>query len=194
MFLLTAAPYAELRGRAETIDNLGRWLTDYVGDCASAEAPTARDRRVCRSRVARFRKKWRGKLVRVTLDEPVDLLTLEAFDQRKKAFRVNLLPFIAARGIGMSVGRPRRLDAEGRPVVGHLPLWVRLPEDTPAFVFRRNLERGMVRLELVVVPKGAYRMRRAGQAPVRGLEVTLKGLRLVRARSGDVLAEQTFQR
>ena len=67
-----------------------------------------------------------------------------------------------------------------------------LPSDTPAFIFRRNLERGMVRLELVVVPKASYRVRRKGDEPVRGLDVALEGLRLIDARSGAVLVERTY--
>ena len=179
-----------LVAEAKPVPNLGRLLAGYVGECDAGEV--ADGRQACRRSVRRFRRDWRGQLARVTIEEPADVVRFVGFDRRKKAFRLNLVPFFAARGFGMSVGRPRRINGQGQPVMRNLPLWVKLPEDRPPFVFRRDLERGMVRLELVVVPKKTYRVRRAGKTPVRGLEVALKGLRLVGARSGEVLVEQTY--
>ena len=182
-----------LLAEAKPVPNLGRLLAGYVGDCAP-KGGQDRVQRACRRAVQRFQRDWSGRLIRVEIEDPGHVLHFVGFDRRKEAFRLNLVPFFPARGLGMSVGRPRRINSEGLPVMRNLPLWVKLPEDQPPFVFRRDLERGMVRLELVVVPKKAYRMRRAGKAPVRGLEVTLKGLRLVGARSGEVLMERTYPR
>ena len=196
--LLSAPSYASVSDSAHRIDNLGRFLEGYVGRCndnpKTAAAQRTAERRACKSAVDRFRTTWRGKPLRVEVDDPGQVLSVVGFDKRKGAFRLNLVPFFAARGLGLSVGRPRHFNADGEPVMRHLPVWVRLPKDTPAFVFRRNLERGMVGLELVVVPRKAYRLPRRGRAPVEGLDVKLRGVRLVDARSGDTLAEQTYQR
>ncbi len=188
-----ASGYDTLSAKAEPVQNLGRLLEGYIGDC-DGDASDRGPRKACREAVRRFRQRWRGRLLRVTIEDPGTMMTYAGYDARKKAFRLNLVPFFGARGFGMSVGRPRRLNAEGRPVMRHLPLWVKPPQDTPAFVFRRNLERGMVQLELVVMPRKTYRLRRGDAATVRGLNVRLRGLRLVSARSGDVLVEQTYQR
>ena len=186
--------YDSLRSRAEPITNLGRFLEAVVGDCASVDPAAGGDRRACKARVRRAQNDYRGRLMRVQVDEVASAMSLAGYDERKEAFRVDLIPFFSARGFGMSVGKPKRLNRDGLPVMRKLALWVKLPADTPAFVFRRNLERGMVHLELVVVPENAYRMLRAGRDPILGLEVALKGLRLVGARSGEVLAEHVYQK
>lgn len=193
LLMAAASPYERIQARATSVPSLGRWLKDYLGECPRGATQKA-ERAACLAEARRFRRSWGGQALQFTVEEPADVLSVVGFDQRKKAFRLNLIPFFSARGFGLSVGRPRRLTGDGRPVMRHWPLWVRLPEDTPPFVFRRNLERGMVQLELVVVPKVPYRLRRSKRTPIRGLEVTLRGLRLVQARSGDVLAERTYQK
>ena len=197
ILLAGATPYDRVHAQAKPVPSLGRWLKDYLGECPSAVRggpEHAADRAACVAQARRFRRAWGRKALRVTIDEPTDVLAMVGFDRRKKAFRLNLVPFFSVRGLGLSVGRPRRVTADGRPVMRHWPLWVKLPEDTPPFVFRRNLERGMVQLELIVVPTAPYRLRRSKRTPIRGLEVKLRGLRLIRARSGDVLLERVYQR
>lgn len=192
LILAATSPYETLRARSASVENLGRFLESSLGDCPAKRRETDAARRDCVARAGRYLRSVRGKMLRVTISEPAGIMSVARFDERKGAFLVNLVPFFAARGKGMSVGRPRRLDRSGRPVMRHLPVWVKLPEDTPPFFFRRNLERGMVQLELVVVPESSYRLRRPGRGDVEAVEVKLRGLRLVAARSGAVLVEKTY--
>ena len=62
-----------------------------------------------------------GPPYRLAVDDPSDVLTFVGFDRRKKAFRMNLVPFFAARGLGMSVGRPTRIDLAVDPSCGISP-------------------------------------------------------------------------
>ena len=74
----------------------------------------------------------------------------------------------------------------------NVPIWVKLPKGEEEFAFRRQLERGMVRLEMLVRPRKAWRMKRKdGDGDYRGVDVALVGVR-VYSDHGDVLAEQTY--
>ena len=93
----------------------------------------------------------------------------------------------------MTVGKPERLNKEGYPVMKNIPIWVKSPDGREDFNFRRQLERGMVRLELLVKPKKAWRLKRTnGEPDYRGVAVDLVGLRIYAARGSTVLAEQTY--
>lgn len=193
MLLVSGSSYEGLAARARTVPNFGRMLEAFVGQCDRGDVEAGFDKKRCQQDVEQTRRSMSGRLMRVVIDDPGPNMALAGFDSRKGAFRVDIVPFFQARGMGLSVGRPQRLNDQGLPVMRHLPVWVKLPEDTPTFIFRRNLERGMVRLELVIVPKAAYRIRRQGREVVRGLEVDLKALRVVGARNGEVLAEHIYQ-
>lgn len=190
ILVASATPYERARGNAEVIENLGRFLEEYVGQCDSDEPLF--DKAACEQKAKSVRRKYRGRTLRLEVDSPRDLVSVAKFDQRKKMFRVHLTPFFSERGLGLSVGRPRKLTAEGYPVVRNVPIWVKLPDGEPEFVFRRQLDRGMVRLELLFKPKRAWQLKRRGGDAVRGAEVALVGVRVYGSRGGTLLAEQTY--
>jgi hypothetical protein len=105
---------------------------------------------------------------------------------------VHLTPFFSERGLGLSVGKPSRLTSEGYPVVKNVPIWVKLPKDESEFIFRRDLERGNVKIELLVKPQRAWIMKSKTGEVVRGAEVALAGVRVYGSRGSAVLAEQTY--
>jgi hypothetical protein len=119
-------------------------------------------------------------------------ITVAEFDQSKSMFRVHLTPFFSERGLGLSVGKPSRLTSEGYPVVKNVPIWVKLPKDQSEFIFRRDLERGNVKIELLIKPQRAWVLKSRNGETVRGAEVALAGVRVYGNRGSDVLAEQTY--
>lgn len=190
ILVASATPYERARSGAETIENLGRFLEEYVGQCDSDEPIF--DKAACERKAQDARKRYRGRTLLLEIDSPRDQVSVATFDERKKMFRIHLTPFFSERGLGLSVGRPRKLTAEGYPVVRNVPIWVKLPDGEPEFVFRRQLDRGMVRLELIFKPKRAWQLKSRGGDAVRGAEVALVGVRVYGSRGSSVLAEQTY--
>jgi hypothetical protein len=188
--LSTASPsYATLRQSADPVPNLGRWLEKYVGDCDSSDPSF--DKRGCEDQAASAQRRENGKVLLLEI-EPGEQLTFNQFDTQKSAYRLLLAPFFGERALALSVGKPDKLTGDGLPVVKNVPIWVKLPKGEEEFAFRRMLERGMVRLEMLVKPRKAWRMKRKdGESDYRGVDVALVGVRVYSER-GDVLAEQTY--
>lgn len=187
--LLAGTSYDGVLKKAERITNLGRFLEEYVGECESTE-PTF-DRAGCETRAQQTRSEYRGRTLVVEVGDASERVAFGGWDERRGAYRLLLTPFFSERALGLSVGKPR-LSGSGAPVVKNIPIWVPRPKDEPDFGFRRQLERGMVRLELVVRPQGAWRLRGKGDATVRGAEVSLLGIRVYASRGQRILAEQTY--
>lgn len=190
--LIVAAPsYTSIRSEAEVVKNLGRFLEEYVGDCASDDPEF--DKRSCEAAAAAVREQRAGKVLRLEIDDVSPVLTFADWDARRSAFRLHFTPFLSDRGVGLSSGKPTGLTAAGQPIVKNLPLWVPLPKGEAEFGFRRQLERGMVRLEIVFKPGKVWAMQdKKGGAPVRGVAVELLGVRVL-ARGDQVLAEETYR-
>lgn len=188
--LVFGSPYDTQRSGAEVVRNLGRFLEQYLGDCESDDP--AFDKRSCEAAAAEVRKEHQGKVLRLELDDVRDQLHLATFDQKKGAYRLHLVPFFGERALALSVGKPKRVNDEGQPVLDNVPIWVKRPEGQPELIFRRALERGQVRIELLLKPKGAYRLKRKGDTDIRGAEVALVGLRLFQESGDAPLAEQMY--
>lgn len=190
--LLAASPdYATVRGMAEPVSNLGRFLEQYLGDCESNEPSF--DRKGCEAEAAKRQKRYAEQVIMVEIEDPEDQLHFAEWDSRQNAYRLHLTPFFGERALAVSVGKPERLNAEGLPVVKNVPIWVKLPAGESEALFRRQLERGQVRLELLLKPRRPWRIKRKnGDADFRGLDVALLGLRVYPMRGQAVLAEQTY--
>jgi hypothetical protein len=187
---LAASPsYDRVRDSAQTVSNLGRFLEEYVGDCEHDEPRF--DKAGCEQKAKEARERFKGRTLMLEL-EPGEQVKVAEFDKSKGMFRVHLTPFFSERGLGLSVGKPSRLTPEGYPVVKNVPIWVKLPKDESDFIFRRALERGDVRLELLVKPQRAWVMKTKTGEVLRGAEVALVGVRVYGSRGSDVLAEQTY--
>jgi len=183
--------YAEARGQAGVVKNLGRFLEGYVGDCGSDDPEF--NRGACEANAADVRKEQGGKLMRLEIDDPSAVLVFSGWDERRAAFRLHFTPFLSDRGVGFSSGKPTGLTPADQPIVKNIPLWVTVPKGEPEAGFRRQLERGMVRLEIVFRPGKIWAMpSKKGDAPVRGVAVELVGVRIY-ARGDQVLAEETYR-
>jgi hypothetical protein len=185
-----ATGYGDLAGEAKKVSNLGRLLEGYLEDC-QVDVPGF-DKAACEGRALEAQRKVDGTLLEVELEGPT--LNFAGWDERKQAFRLHLVPLFDERGLGLTVGKPRKLDAEGRPVLDNIPIWVEKPKGEPELIFKKRLQRGMVRLTLLVRPKRAWRMKRRQGEDMRGMEVELVGLRLIATRGGAILAEETYGR
>lgn len=192
LWLTASAGYEALLADAEPVSNVGRFLEDYVGNCNPKDAPKDFDKAACLQRVKAAQKSYRGKKLVIELTDVREQLKFGSWDARKKAYRLLLTPMFSERSFGLSIGRPKRLNKAGLPVVRIVPVWVERPDGEPDFIFKNTLKRGMVRLELVVIPRKTWMFRRKNEDPLAGVEVKLLGLRLYEARGSKLLAEQTY--
>jgi hypothetical protein len=190
--LAIAAPdYGSLRGNADAVNNLGRFLEQYIGDCEHSEPQF--DKKGCLAETAERQKRYDGKVLVIEIDNPEEQLHFADWDNGQKAFRMHLTPFFGERALAMTVGKPDRLNKDGLPVMKNIPVWIKLPKGEQEFAFRRQLERSQVRLELLVRARKPWRIKRKeGEGDFRGLDVALVGLRVYPIRGQDVLAEQTY--
>lgn len=189
LFALASAAGADDFDRAwaeaEEVSRLEAFLDETVGDCEKVPNKDGA-RRACEREAQSVRRERSGKVFAVRFDDLASRLSDFGFDRKKKQYRVLLTPVFGAGGLGLTLGAPLRLDGAGHPIVRRLPVWLTKPSDVPEPFFRRDVERGLLRMELLFEVERAWRMQRAGHV-VRGLSVRLRGLRL-RTRS-DVIAE-----
>lgn len=189
---IAQAGYGAIRGQAEAVNNLGRFLESYLGDCLSDDPEF--DRAGCERGARDVQKEHNGKLLRFETDDVSSQIEFGGFDEKRGAYLLRFTPFFSERGLALSSGKPASLNKDGLPIVKNLPLWVKLPPGEPEFGFRRQLERGNVRLEVLFRPNKPWLMKaKKGDEVVRGVSVELVGVRLYSGRSDGVIAEQMYR-
>ena len=189
MLVVGAPSYPSLRSSAERIPSIGRFLESYVENCESNEIEF--DRQGCMDRFKANQRKFRDRLLLLEVEDPSDRLTFAEYEPSRQAYRLHLAPLFSERALALSIGKPVRMTDEGYPVVKNIPIWVKLPAGESDFSFRRQLERGMVRLEILFRPKGTWQLAKSGHV-VRGVEGALVGIRVQTEREQTILAEQTY--
>ncbi len=188
---VSAPDYATLRGQAEPVSNLGRWLEKVVGDCDHDDAGF--DKKGCEEEAARVRKRYEGQPVLIELDSAEEQVHFAEWDASHNAYRLHLTPFFGERALAMTVGKPEKTNKDGLPLMKNIPIWVKMPKGESELVFKRMLERSQVRVEMVVRPRKPWRLKRkSGEGDFRGLDVALLGLRVYPIQGQNVLAEQTY--
>lgn len=187
------ASFAEAWTTATTVESLGRFLEDLLGDCDGSPGSVSSSAvRACREEAEKARAAAKGRLFALTRRDVKGKLDGLVWVPSKNAYRVFLTPIFGELGLGLTIGRPTRLNRAGQPVLARRRIWLRRPEGVPEFIFRRDLERGMVLVDLLVEVGRPWRLGRRGQKSVRGLSAKLRGLR-VRTRDA-VLTEKLYGR
>ncbi|MBI2372567.1 MAG: hypothetical protein HYV07_01080 [Deltaproteobacteria bacterium] len=182
-------PSADLLG-AETVPNLGRFLEQYLGVCGDNEDPLF-DYKTCEREAAEARSRRSGKVLKVEVQTESDQVQFAGFDQKKQAYRIHLTPFFTERGLGLSAGKPEARASDGLPSVRNVPVWVKVANGQDDFSVRRELERGMLRLEVFFKPGQPWALRKRGEAgSYRGASMSLVRIRVHGSRG--LLAEQSY--
>ncbi|MBI4820085.1 MAG: hypothetical protein HY791_27665 [Deltaproteobacteria bacterium] len=187
--LLLVAPNVDVTG-AESISNLGRFLEQYLGICSDNEDPLF-DYKGCEQQTEEGRKRKFGKLHKVEVQTEPEQVQFAGWDQKKQAYRIHLTPFFTERGLGLSAGKPEPRASDGLPSVKNVPIWVKGPGGNDDFAARRELERGMLRLEVFFKPGQPWALRKRGEAgSYRGASMSLVKIRVYGSRG--LLAEQSY--
>src|SRR5688500_2877885 len=102
LITLASTPYDRVRGAAQSVSNLGRFLEEYVGDCEH-DSPGF-DKFGCEQKAQSARERYRGRTLMLEVDGSSDSVSVAEFDTNKGMFRVHFTPFFSERGLGLSVG------------------------------------------------------------------------------------------
>src|SRR5688500_17789106 len=97
LLAVSSPSYATLRGSAEQVTNLGRFLERYLGDCDSDDPSF--DKRTCETAAFDVQKKYDGKVLAIDVEDVEGLLTLAEFESAKNAYRLHLTPFFGERAL-----------------------------------------------------------------------------------------------
>lgn len=188
--LLLGTPFGQLSQSATRVDNLGRYLDAYVGDCQGNSDPEF-DSAACHKKAAGVRSQEKGRRLWVEVDDLEGLIQYRGLDKRKSAYRFDLTPIFAPRSVAMSIGVPKRLDSDGQPRIRQRVLYVPQTSALPERLMRSMVRRGGFRLELVVEVKRGWQLKR-GRHQALGMATELLALRLSDNR-GDVLLEESYR-
>jgi hypothetical protein len=179
-----AARFDALLGRAERVGDLGLFLGRFIGSC---DDPF--ERAACERNVESARRSLKGKVMAVTLGE--EALGVVRPELRGDRYRIVMTPFFDRGGYALTHGAPRRQDAAGRPLIDLLVMEGELPSGMMDMEFTSAFRTGNVRLEVVFTPESVWKLPRRGEpGSYEGVRARFLGVRLLDARSGNVLAER----
>src|SRR5690242_60351 len=95
LFILASPDYSTLRGMAEPVSNLGRFLERYLGDCESSDPSF--DKKGCEAEAQKAQRKYADQILLVEIESPEDQLHFAEWDPHQSAFRLHLTPFFGER-------------------------------------------------------------------------------------------------
>ncbi|MCI0572540.1 MAG: DUF6066 family protein [Myxococcaceae bacterium] len=178
-----ASRFEQLRAGSEPLGGLGPFLEKFVGDCEDAGT-----RAECAASAGSFRERMAGKrLFMLVTEDAADMMAPGAYDASSGELTVLVTPIFGARGMALTHGVPRRMDADGNPVLQRLNVEGGTSEGWTPSRFQRLFSQRELRLEVVFTPEDTWQLRgRAGR--VKGVRAKVLGMRVVHARSGDTVA------
>ena len=179
----------QAENRATAIPEIGGFLYKVLGECDQDRRGRA-EKQSCLLAAKRHRRGYKGRLLVLNVKRLAGYFSKPKWNPKRRAYKVRFTPVFGGRGLGLSVGRPKRLDRRGRPVMRQMVLWLTRPESMPEFVFLRDIERGMVTMKLFFELAKPWTFKKRNSGEVRGISVRLKALQL-RSRHA-VLAERRY--
>jgi len=180
--------FEQLKEKASSAGSLGAFLNGFVGSCKGDRF----EQRDCERRLASARKEKRGKLVYLRLPERHASLIRLLRALPDGSLTLGLTPFFDADGYGLSRNKAPKFDRKGNPRAALLSFQVRLPESVSQRNFELLLRSRNLRLELLLRPTKAWKVKRRGEEAAQGVAAKFVGLRLSSARSGEPLGEMIW--
>ncbi|MBX7116154.1 MAG: hypothetical protein K1X64_17625 [Myxococcaceae bacterium] len=175
--------FEKMKKDAAALSGVGTFLDKYVGsDCGSAAVGGSE----CLKVSAEFRREATGKkFFMIVSDDQTSVLTMGR--SSGNSYTMNLTPFFPGSNSAITHGSPSRADAAGNPVLPFITIDGIVPElESPATAARWITTRA-VRLEVIFTPQGTWTLPRKGGGKNTGVKARLEAVRVVVARSGEVL-------
>lgn len=176
------AKFARLRDAASPLDgSLSAFLDKFIGECGDAfEGQT------CKQNAAAYRQKTQGKPYYVIIPEDsAYMLRPGPFNPGKGEYSVLVTPFFPGGGYALTQGQPKKVDAQGNPVLPLIVLHGQLPDGWDPMSFQRLFRNRELRVQLVFVPQGVWAMPKRGGGKMYGVKAKIEGLLVTYARTGD---------
>ncbi len=180
-----AREFADLAASAERVESLEPFLARYVGSCKDPL-----EKRTCEANVAAARRAVTGKTFTVRV---ADAATLVRPKIEGAGFLLLVTPFVDGGGLALTHGTPARQDAEGRPVVGLIPIRGKLPPGTVDLEFQGPFRTGAIELEIVFRPEKPWKLPRKGErGSLEGVAARFLGIRVLDGRTGNEIASRAM--
>ncbi|MCL2011872.1 MAG: DUF6066 family protein [Cystobacterineae bacterium] len=172
--------FNELRENSKKIDSLSSFLKMYMGDCqASAEASE------CRQKSAVFQRQANQSSYVFFAFE--DSIALEIRPVSEEQFNISWLPFFSAFGYGLSSQPPKQWSKEGLPFYSFMQIRGQLPPEGQVEEIIKWNKFGRLAAEVIVTPRGTWKAAPKGKAPLEGMKVIWKAIRIFDSRSGQTV-------
>jgi hypothetical protein len=179
--------FDSMKEEATRVESLSGFLERYVGNCKDPFEQVA-----CQQNVRQTRQTYRNKTLFVNVGERIGEM-IKAESDGSGGFRLLVTPFIDGGGYALTHGKPRRQDAQGRPLIDYVVVKGDLPEGMGEMEFRSTFRAGNVSMELLFRPEGVWKMRRRTEAGFyEGVTARFVGMRLVNQRTGAEIATKVF--
>lgn len=181
------AAFAQLRDRAQPLASLSTFLSSFIGDCGFD--PMGGN--ACKQKVEAFRKKALGKTYQVILDDNAQqLVQPRGFSPSTHEMEFALTPYFEAAGFALTHGQPRKLNAQGSPVIPLIRMRSILADAVTPMMVDRVFRTGDVRMQIVFKPLGIWKLPRKDKrgAFVEGVKAQVLGVQLTEARTGNTIA------
>jgi hypothetical protein len=176
--------FEALKERAERVD-LETFLSRYVGACKDPY-----ERRTCEANVAAARRAVAGRTFAVRVTDAAPIVHAE---MRGQGYLLLVTPFVDGGGLALTHGQPRSQDAAGHPLISFIPIRGALPPGTMELEFQSPFRSGMVEMEIVFKPEGAWKLKRKGEAGFyEGVAARFLAVRLIDARTGEEIAAKVL--
>lgn len=176
------AKFAALRDAASPLDgSLSSFLDKYIGECGDAfEGQT------CKKNAADYRGRMEGKKYYVIIsEESASMLRAGPYNPSSGEYTVLVTPFFPGGGYALTQGAPRKVDANGNPVLPLIVLKGTLPDGWDPMSFQRLFRNRELRVQLVFTPTGVWTLPKKGGGKLYGVKTKILGLLVTYARTGD---------
>lgn len=177
--------FAKVRDSASQLDgSLASFLDRFIGECNDVLEGQS-----CKQNAAAYRQKMVGKKYYVIIPEDsATMLRAGPYDPATDEYTVLVTPFFPAGGYALTQGQPRKLDAQGNPVLPLIVLHGKLPEGWDPMSFQRLFRNRELRVQLVFSPQGVWAMPKRGGGKLYGVKSKLEAMLITYSRTGDPVA------
>ncbi|MGQ0503738.1 MAG: DUF6066 family protein [Myxococcaceae bacterium] len=177
--------FASLRDSAEPVGGLSQFLEKYIGECATTGGVDGQ----CRQAAAEFRRKMKGKkLFLVAPEESSGLLSPGRFDARSGEYVINVTPFFGAGGYGLSLGTPKKTDANGNPVLPYVSVEGETKDGWSEGRFQRMFGSREFRIQAVFIPQDVWSLPKKGGGKIHGVRAKFEAILVTVGRTGEQAA------
>ncbi len=183
----TGKDFAAWRDKAQPVESLSQFLSDFVGSCDSDPM----NNKECIAKVEAYRKKTMGQVFYVILGEDAQkMVEPKGFNPRTHEQEFALTPFFEGSGLALTEGQPQHTDGEGHPIVPMMRLNKKFNDSITHEMIVHEFGTGNVKVQLVFRPTGVWRLPRKDRPHsfYEGVKSQFLAVRLSDTRSGTEIA------